>query len=79
MGRSAIVEKLLHNMDNMYELGRQQAFELGNPFYYQLEDNKDLWCKELPTGEIYLVKIKVCNDENNLPLIINDTIIRRLK
>jgi hypothetical protein len=33
MERPVFLEKLLSNIDNIHELGRQRAFELGNPFY----------------------------------------------
>jgi len=37
---NSIVSRLLKNIGNMHELGRQRAFELGNPFYAQFaEDN----------------------------------------
>ena len=36
MRPASIVDSLLKNMGNMHELGRQRAFELGNPFYGSL-------------------------------------------
>ncbi len=35
-------------MTNMHELGRQRAFELGNPFYGQFKEDGGCWRKELP-------------------------------
>ncbi len=34
MGASSTVDRLLKNMGNMHELGRQRTFELGNPFNF---------------------------------------------
>lgn len=78
MKRSIVVEKLLTNINNIHELGRQRAFELGNPFYAKYEGDGDLYHKELPTGEKYLVKVDIITDENDLPVAINDTIIKVL-
>jgi hypothetical protein len=73
-----VVDRLLKNMDNMHELGRQRAFELGNPFYAQFEEDGGYWRKELPTGEKFLVTIEVVTDENDMPIRINDHIIKQL-
>lgn len=62
----------------MHELGRQRAFELGNPFYAQFEEDGDYWRKEMPTGEKYLVTIEVIMDNNDMPVRIKDTIIKKL-
>ncbi len=62
----------------MHELGRQRAFELGNPFYAQFEGDGEYWRKELPTGEKYLVTFEVLFDENDMPVQILDTIIKQL-
>lgn len=78
MGTSSILDRLLQNMDNMHELGRQRAFELGNPFYAQFKDDKGLWRKELPTGEKFLVEIEVISDENDMPVQIKDTIVKQI-
>jgi hypothetical protein len=74
----SIVDRLLKNMGNMHELGRQRAFELGNPFYAQFEEDGEYWRKEMPTGEKYLVTIEVIMDENDMPVDVKDTIIKRL-
>ncbi len=62
----------------MHELGKQQAFELGNPFYALFDEDGGFWRKELPNGEKYLVEIDVIMDENDMPLEIKDTIIKSL-
>jgi hypothetical protein len=61
------VYRLLQNLDVLPELGRQRCFELGNPFYFKDSADKNEPCnengsyyrKELPTGELYLVKMCV--------------------
>lgn len=78
MATSSIVDKLLKNMGNMHELGRQRAFELGNPFYAQFAEDKGYWRNELPTGEKYLVSLEVITDENDMPIEVKDNIIKRL-
>ena len=78
MERSLIREKLLTNIDNIHELGRQRAFELGNPFYAKYEGDGELYHKELPTGEQYLVKVEIITDENDIPVQIKDTIIKQV-
>lgn len=78
METSSVVDRLLKNMGNMHELGRQAAFEQGNPFYAQFREDQGYWRKELPTGEKYLVTIEVVRDERDIPVQINDTIIRKL-
>ena len=79
MKSSSVVERLLKNMDNMHELGRQRAFELGNPFYGQFTEDGEYWRKELPTGEKFLVTIEVIKDEHDMPVAIKDTIIKKLE
>lgn len=78
MKTSSIVDRLLKNMGNMHELGRQRAFELGNPFYAQFSEDGGYWRKELPSGEKYLVSLEVITDENDMPIEVKDTIIRKL-
>ena len=53
MESSSIVDRLLKNMTNMHELGRQQAFERGNPFYGKYSADGGYWRKEMPNGEKY--------------------------
>ncbi len=43
MESRSIVDRLLKNMGNMHELGRQRAFELGNPFYAQFAEDGGYW------------------------------------
>ena len=50
MGNSEFVEQLLQNINNLHELGRQRAFELGNPFYAKYEGDGNHYTKELPSG-----------------------------
>jgi len=45
----SIVSRLLENMNNMHEHGRQRAFELGNPFYAQFEEDGPYYRKEMPS------------------------------
>ena len=76
MERSAKVDELLQNINNIHELGRQRAFELGNPFYAKYKGDGDFYRKELPTGEQFLVKIEVVMDHNDMPIEIKDTFIQ---
>jgi hypothetical protein len=78
MKRSTVVDRLLANMEGIHELGRQRAFELGNPYYALFDEDGGYYRKELPTGEKYLVEIEVVMNEQDLPVSINDTIIRQL-
>lgn len=78
MEAPSIVDRLLQNMGNMHELGRQRAFELGNPFYAQFSEDGGYCRKEMPTGEKYVVSVEVITDENDMPVEIKDTIIRRI-
>ena len=78
MEETSIVDRLLKNMGNMHELGRQRAFELGNPFYAQFTEDNGLWRKEMPNGDKYLVTIEIIKDENDIPVEIKDTIVKLL-
>ena len=78
MEEISIVDRLLKNMGNMHELGRQRAFELGNPFYAQFKEDNGLWRKELPNGDKYLVTIEVIKDENDMPVEIKDLVVKQL-
>lgn len=78
MKQSPTVEKLVRNMDNMYLLGKQRAFELGNPYYAKFEGDGDYYRKQLPNGEEYLVKVNIIMDDNGIPVKIEDTIIKQL-
>jgi hypothetical protein len=79
MKSTSVVDRLLKNMGNMHELGRQRAFELGNPFYAQFKEDGEYWRKEMPTGEKYLVTIEVIMNEHDMPVEIRDTIIKKLE
>ena len=78
MKSTSIVDRLLKHMGNMHELGRQRAFELGNPFYAQFEGDGEYWRKEMPTGEKYLVSIEVVMDDNDMPVEVKDTVIKKI-
>lgn len=78
MKTTSIVDKLLQNMDNMHELGRQRAFELGKPFYGKFKEDGGYYRKELPTGEKFLVTVEIIYDEQEMPVQIKDTIIKQL-
>jgi len=62
----------------MHELGRQRAFELGNPFYAKFKEDGEYYRKEMPTGEKYLVTVEIISDENDIPVLVKDTIVKRL-
>lgn len=79
MESSLVVERLLQNMTNMHEMGRQRAFELGNPFYGRFTEDGGYWRKELPSGEKFLVTIEVIYDKHDMPVNIKDTIIHKLE
>ncbi|MFD1256303.1 hypothetical protein ACFQ3S_05800 [Mucilaginibacter terrae] len=78
MEQSGIVDLLLTNINNIHELGKQRAFELGNPFYAKYEGDGEYYHKELPTGEVYLVSVEIIMDENDIPVEIKDTIIKQI-
>jgi len=78
MERSELVDRLLTNIDNIHELGRQRAFELGNPFYAKYEGDNEYYHKELPTGEKFVVSVKIITDENDMPIRVEDTIIKEV-
>ena len=72
-------DRILKNMSNMHELGRQLAFELGNPFYAEFSADGGHYRKEMPNGDKYIVDIEVIMDENDIPIDIKDTIIRKIE
>lgn len=78
MGSTSIVDRLLKNMGNMHELGRQRAFELGNPFYARFKEDGEYYRKEMPNGDKYLVTVEVVYDENDMPIEVKDTIIKKM-
>lgn len=72
------IDKILSNLNNFADLGRQRAFEFGNPFYYQEMGDGEYWRKELPNGEIYLVLFHTEYDDKGHPIRIVDTYKKRL-
>jgi hypothetical protein len=78
MKKTTVVDRLLANMEGIHELGRQRAFELGNPFYALFDEDGGYYRKELPNGEKYLVEVEVILDEHDLPAGIKDSVIRKL-
>ncbi|HEY8782115.1 MAG TPA: hypothetical protein VIM16_10895 [Mucilaginibacter sp.] len=78
MERHTIVDTLLKNIDNLHELGRQRAFELGNPFYAQFKEDGEYWRKELPTGEKFLVTFDIIFDDNGIPIEVKDTFLKEI-
>ncbi len=79
MENELTVDRLLKNMGNMHELGRQRAFELGNPFYAQFDEDDGYYRKEMPDGRIFIVDVEIVMDDNDRPVEIRDTFIRQLK
>ncbi len=67
------VDKILSNLGNFADLGRQRAFELGNPYYFQLDEDGDYWRKEMPDGRLFLVLFEVKYDKEGHSLEIIDT------
>ena len=77
--KESTVDRLLKNMTNMHELGRQRAFELGNPFYAEFKEDGGHYRKEMPDGSKFIVDIEIIMDENDRAIEIRDTIIRQIK
>ncbi|MGN7990626.1 hypothetical protein ACTJKC_25040 [Pedobacter sp. 22226] len=73
-----LIDRILSNLNNFAELGRQRAFELGNPYYYQVEEDGEYWRKEMPDGRIFLVLFEVKYDEAGHSVAIVDTYERLL-
>lgn len=79
MEELSTADRMMKNMGNIHELGRQQAFELGNPFYAQFEEDGGYYRKELPTGENFLVTVEIIFDENDMPVEVKDTFIKKFE
>ena len=78
MEKPLLIDRLLANINNIHELGKQRAFELGNPFYVKYKGDGDYYHKELPTGEKFLVQVNVITDDNDMPIRIEDKIIKQI-
>ena len=79
-------QKMLSHLELLPELGKQRAFELGNPFYYQDaadanepgNEARNFWRKELPSGELFLVTLQY-EEINGETYLLKDTVIRQLR
>ena len=69
---------ILDNLNNLHELGRQRAFELGNPFYSKYSCDGEYLRKELPTGEMFLTLVEYTYDENDYPISMKDVYIKQI-
>lgn len=72
-----LIDRLLSNLNNFADLGRQRAFELGNPFYYK-EDDNGYWRKEYPNGDIFMVLFGIEFDDKGHPIKIIDTFKKKI-
>lgn len=70
-------ENLLRGINNMHELGRQRAFELGNPYYAKEKGDGEHFTKELPDGEKHLVDVEIIFNEKGFPIEIKDIYLGR--
>lgn len=75
---AVLIDRLLSNLNNFADLGRQKAFELGNPYYYQDMDDEGYWRKEMPTGEVFIVLFDIQYDTKGRPIKIVDTYQKRI-
>lgn len=73
-----LIDRLLSNLNNFAELGRQRAFELGNPFYYKEEGDGEYWRKEYPNGDIFLVSFDIEFDDKGHPIKIINTFKKKI-
>ncbi len=74
----SLIDRLLSNLNNFADLGRQRAFELGNPYYYTEAGDGDYWRKEMPNGDIYLVLFDIEYDDKGHALKIIDTFKKKI-
>ena len=80
------VHKMLENLNTVHQLGRQRCFELGNPFYFQDEDDNNepgnegcnYYRKELNTRELYLVSLEISEGKDWM-FSFKDTVIKRIR
>jgi len=70
-------ENLLKGINNMHELGRQRAFELGNPYYAKEKGDGEHFTKECPDGKKYLVDVEIIYNNMGFPVEIKDTLLGR--
>lgn len=61
----------------MHQLGRQRCFELGNPYYCKYDGDGEFYTKELPTGEMFVVAVKILYDNDGNTIGIVDEILSR--
>lgn len=70
---------LLENLNCLHELGRQRAFELGNPYYSKYSGDGIYLRKELHTGEMFLALVEYTYDENGYPISMTDTYLEKIE
>lgn len=70
------IDSLLKNLTNLHELGRQRAFELGNPYYSEHSGDGGDLRKELPTGEVFFALVECVYDENGYPTKVVDVYLK---
>lgn len=75
---AVLTDKILNNLNNFADLGRQRAFELGNPYYYQVADDGEYWRKEMPDGSVFLVLFDVKYDDKGHPVEIIDSFRKQI-
>jgi hypothetical protein len=68
----------LDNLNNLHELGRQRAFELGNPYYSKYLGDGEYLRKELPSGEMYRALVEYTYDENGYPIAMKDVYLEKI-
>ena len=78
MEKPAIFDRLLQNLNNIHEIGRQQALELGNPYYAQFKGDAPYWRKEMPSGDKFLVALEVLLDDHDVPTGFREEIVRQI-
>ncbi len=70
---------ILDNLNNLHELGRQRAFELGNPYYCRYSGDGKFLRKELRTGEMYLALVEYVYDKNRYPIEMKDIYLKEIR
>lgn len=74
----SLIERLLSNLNNFADLGRQRALELGNPFYFKDANDGNYWRKELPNGDIFLISLEIEFNDKGFPIKIIDTFKKKI-